>query len=149
MIVSRTEWRWRVLGFGHVVHDCLESLAFEQGYRVKGVAEALGISDGYLREIFFRDVGLPVKEWMRWERMVVARRMLLWGMDPLVVADKLGFGSLSSFRREFSEVHGMKLSRYLVVRNQRVEGWALNVERCVLTPGAGRDVPLESGTTYH
>jgi two-component system response regulator YesN len=112
MILSRLDFRWRVLAFGHVVHDCLESLALKQGYRVDGVCRELGLSESYFREIFLRDVGLTPRDWMQWERMVVARRMLVWGIDPLVIADTLGFSHLNSFRREFREVYGVSPVRF-------------------------------------
>lgn len=116
MKIARLEYRWRVLGFGHVVHDCLETLALEQGYRVSGMCQVLGMSESYLREIFLRDVGLSPKDWMQRERMVVARRMLVWGMDPLDVSERLGFSHPNSFRREFQAVYGMGPARFLEER---------------------------------
>lgn len=105
--IIRSDQCWCVLGVEHVVHDCLESLALRQGYRVGAVCQELGISESYFREIFMRDVGLTPKEWMQWERMVVARRMLIWGHDPLDVSEGLGFSHPNSFRREFQVVHGV------------------------------------------
>lgn len=116
MKISRADDRWRLLGFETVVHECLERLAFQQGYRVGGVCEELGISEAHLRVLFLRDVGLSPKDWMRWERMVVARRMLLWGADVMVVAEKLGFSHANSFRREFREVHGVPPHYFLESR---------------------------------
>ena len=116
MRIAREDSRWRVLGFGHVVHDCLEALAYERGYRVREVCKELGLCEGYFREIFVRDVGLSPKDWMAWERMVVARRLLGWGMDPLVVAERLGFSHPNSFRREFCGTYGVTVSRFLEIR---------------------------------
>lgn len=113
MRIIRSDQCWSVLAYGHVVHDCLESLALRHGYRVSAVCHALGLSESYLREMFMRDMGLTPKEWMQWERMVVARRMLVWGMDPLEVSDALGFTHPNSFRREFREVYGVPPLRYL------------------------------------
>ena len=120
MRIARLENRWQVLGFGHVMHDCLETLALERGYRVREVTDELGVSGAYFREIFVRDVGIPVKSWMRLERMVVARRLLMWGMDPLEVSGRLGFSLPNSFRREFSEVYKITVSQFLEIRNRRV-----------------------------
>jgi AraC-like DNA-binding protein len=99
----------------------LETLAYEQGYRVKGVCRELGLCEGYFREIFVRDVGLSPKEWMAWERMVVARRLLGWGMDPMAVAVRLGFSHANSFRREFAETYGVTVSRFLEIRAGKLE----------------------------
>lgn len=116
MRITRTDSRWRVLGFGHVLHDCLEALALEQGYRVKGVSGELGLSESYLRELFLRDVGLGPKEWMQWERMVVARRLLARGLDPLDISEALGFSHPNSFRAAFRESYGMVPTRFLEQR---------------------------------
>lgn len=120
MRIARVECRWRVLGFGHVIHDCLEGLAYAQGYRVDGVCRELGLGPRHFREIFERDVGLTPKEWMDWERMVMARRLLVLGVDPLVVSDLLGFSHPNSFRRVFSEVYKITVSQFLEIRNRRV-----------------------------
>ena len=112
MIIARSEYRWRVLAFGRVVHDCLERLAMQQGYRVGGVCDELGLHEAYFREIFLRDVGLTPRQWMQWERMVVARRMLMGGVDPLEVADALGFSDGNSFRRAFRAVYGVSPLRF-------------------------------------
>jgi len=61
----------------------------------------LECSERYLYEVFSRDIGLPPKEWMRRERMVVARRMLVGGKAPEEVAADLGFAAGGNFRREF------------------------------------------------
>lgn len=116
MRIVRAEGRWRVLGFGRVVHECLETLAFRQGYRVGQVCDELGLSEGYLRELFQRDLGLTPKEWMRWERMVVARRMLVWGVGAREVAETLGFAGPNSFRREFVGVYGVLPSQFMEMR---------------------------------
>jgi AraC-like DNA-binding protein len=116
MRITRFNFRWRVEAFGHVVHDCLEGLALAQGYRVEGVCQELGMSKAFFPEIFIRDVGLSPKEWMQWERMVVARRMLLRGVDPLAISDALGFSHPNSFRREFREVYGVAVTRFMEVR---------------------------------
>jgi AraC-like DNA-binding protein len=107
MIIARSEGRWRVLAFGRVVHECLESLALRHGYRVGAICGELGLSESYLREMFTRDVGLTPKQWMRWERMVVARRMICWELDCETIAERLGFADCNSFRREFRKVYGV------------------------------------------
>lgn len=122
MRIARLDDRWRVEGFGHVLHDCLEWLAFEQGYRVKGVCGELGLSESYLRELFLRDVGLGPKEWMQWERMVVARRMLMWGVDALDVSERLGFAHPNSFRSTFRQAYGMPPLRFVQSRREGEKG---------------------------
>lgn len=49
--------------------------------------------------------GLAPKDWLRRERMVVARRMITGGQPPQEVAGTLGFSSPNNFRREFLVYH--------------------------------------------
>jgi AraC-like DNA-binding protein len=116
MRIARVGYRWRLVAVGHVVHDCLETLALAEGYRVGAVCERLGVSQPYFREMFVRDVGLPPKVWMQWERMVVARRMLSWGVEPEEISELLGFSQFSSFRREFREVYGVQPGDFVEMR---------------------------------
>jgi len=91
----------------------MESLALRVGYRIGDFCHALGVSESYLGEVFLRDLGLSLKEWMSWERMVVARRMLVWGVDSKEVSRTLGFSNVDGFRREFHRVYGVSPSQYL------------------------------------
>ncbi len=84
---------------------CLQRLALRHGYRVSELCSELDCSRRYLLEIFTRDIGLPPKEWMRRERMVVARRMLTGGKTPEEAATVLGFATQNNFRREFQEIY--------------------------------------------
>lgn len=116
MRIARVEYRWRVLGFGHVIHDCLEKLAYEQGYRLGALCGELGLGERHFREVFLRDVGLTPKEWLDGERMVAARRLLLSGVDPVVISDQLGFSHPNSFRRAFRATYGVAPVRFLECR---------------------------------
>ena len=83
------------------------------GYRIKEMREELNCSERYVYEVFIRDVGVPPKLRLRWERMVMARRMLGGGMDAYDVAYKLGFCTPGCFGREFSALHGMSPGRFV------------------------------------
>ena len=91
----------------------LESLAFRSGYRVVSVCEELQVTEQYFRRIFHRDVGIPLKQWMKWERMAAARRLLLLGIEAAEVAGRLGFSHANSFRREFREIYQMPVTSVL------------------------------------
>lgn len=112
MRIARTQDRWCVLGQGHVIHDCLEGLALDEGYRVAGMCDQIGISETYLRHLFLRDMGLGPLHWLQWERMVVARRLLCWELPCKEIAERLGFADCRSFRREFKRVYGMPPRQY-------------------------------------
>jgi AraC-like DNA-binding protein len=101
----RPDQSWCVLFPSRKKRLCLQRLALSCGYRVSELCAELECNRRYLHEVFLRDIGLPPKEWMRRERMVVARRMLTGGKSPEEVAADLGFATPNNFRREFLGVY--------------------------------------------
>jgi len=112
MRIVRPEHNWKILCPASGWSGCLQMLSLRCGYRIGEVCRELGCSERYLYEIFRRDIGLPPKMWMRWERMVVARRMLAGGKMPYQVGESLGFTSLDAFRREFMSFHRVPPLRF-------------------------------------
>lgn len=112
MRIVRPETTWRVLLADGRDPFCLQRLAHSCGYRIKGMVEELDCSGRYVHKVFMRDVGLPPKLWMRWERMVRARHMVSAGRDVGEVAEALGFACKNSFRREFIRTYGLRPRDY-------------------------------------
>ena len=90
----------------------LEHLALQSGYRVGELCRILDVSAPYFREVFTRDLGVSPKDWMRWESMAAARRLLLQDRPVETISRILGFADLNSFRREFREVHQVTLTSF-------------------------------------
>jgi AraC-like DNA-binding protein len=103
---------WHVLGAGREECRSLLALALRLGFRVGDLCRELGCSERYLRTVFVRDVGLPPKNWMRQERMVMARHMLQQGLAPEEVTEKLQFSTPNNFRREFQKFYRMSPMAY-------------------------------------
>ncbi|MES2440492.1 MAG: helix-turn-helix domain-containing protein [Verrucomicrobiota bacterium] len=101
----RPEQNWCVLLVTQGGRFCLQRLALRCGYRMGEMCAELECSERYFHEVCTRDIGLTPKEWLRWERIVVARRMLTGGRSPDEVAEVLGFSSRNNFRREFLAYH--------------------------------------------
>jgi AraC-like DNA-binding protein len=99
--IIRLEENWYILLTGEGGRQCLPGLALRCGYRIDEMCVELGISQRYFYEVCRRDIGLAPKNWLRRERMVVARRMITGGQSPEEVAVRLGFSSPNNFRREF------------------------------------------------
>ena len=123
MRILRPGLRWEIVSPRAAEPLCLQRLAHRNGYRVGGISAALGCSERYMRQVFIRDVGLPPLEWLRWERMVMARRLIV-SESPQAVAEMLGFNSERSFAREFQAVYRVTPTVY---RRNRWRTW------CVLT----------------
>lgn len=107
MRIIRSEQSWWILLLSREEGLCLQRLALRCGYRIGEICSELECSERYLYEVFTRDIGLPPKEWMRRERMVVARRKLTGGKTPEEVTKDLGFATKSVFRREFLGVYSV------------------------------------------
>lgn len=107
MRLVHAEQSWQILFPSCGDGLCLQRLALRCGYRICELCTELDCSERYLYEVFLRDIGLPPKEWMRWERMVVARRKLVGGESPDEVATSLGFAVKNNFRREFLAFYGV------------------------------------------
>jgi AraC-like DNA-binding protein len=101
MRIIRPDQSWCILLSPRGERLCLQRLAMRKGYRIGELCSELDCGERYLRQVFIRDIGLSPKEWMRRERMVVARRMLVGGKSPAEVAADLGFSTQNNFRREF------------------------------------------------
>lgn len=104
---------WRIVGTFSGKSFCLEKLAYSKGYRVGDICAALGCSQRHLYAIFLRDVGLPPKQWLDLERMVVARRKLEGGRVIREVAEDLGYTSVVAFGRRFERVYGLPPGRFV------------------------------------
>lgn len=101
MTIIRLDQYWCVLFPSGGERICLQRLALRHGYRICALCAELECSERYLYRVFVRDIGLPPKEWLRRERMVVARRKLTGGKSSAEVAADLGFATENNFRREF------------------------------------------------
>ena len=106
---------------------CLHQLAMRHGYRIGQLCSELGCSERYLYSVFTRDIGLPPKLWMRLERMAVARRELIGGKSPAVVAENLGFSNANNFRRELLPIDRMPALDFEGAVRGRVRGRGLRV----------------------
>ncbi len=107
---------WRVVESFSGVNYCLERLVLCKSYRVAELCQELGCSQRYLHAMFMRDIGLPPKQWMTLERMVVARRKLEGGKSPQEVASDLGYLSVVTFNRQFRRFYMVSPEKFVKTR---------------------------------
>ena len=112
MRVVRSNGRWVVIGPRQEKPVDLGRLVRRCGYRVAPLCDELSCSERYFRSVFLRDVGLAPKFWLRWERILDAKRRLREGASVSRVAQELGFARVDSFRREFLDCCGASPSRW-------------------------------------
>ncbi|OOY22595.1 AraC family transcriptional regulator [Thioclava sediminum] len=86
----------------------------ERTWTVEGLALAAGMSRSTFFERFARIVGMRPMEYLQTWRMAVAKDLLSAGTVPLdEVAQRVGYGSASTFSTAFSRHVGMPPGRYM------------------------------------
>jgi AraC-like DNA-binding protein len=86
----------------------LTQLAREGGYSMPKLCARVGVSERHLRRVFEEGIGISPKEWLRQERMVVARNLLRHGSPIKEVAMDLGFTTAKMFSRDFLSFYGVR-----------------------------------------
>lgn len=79
----------------------LGPLARETGFKVSRMCAVFNVSDRQFHRTFNDSLGISPKDWLRRERMVQARQLLLEGLPIKEAATALGFPSTKDFSREF------------------------------------------------
>lgn len=90
----------------------LSAMAAEAGFKVGPLGLRLGVSGRQLQRLFLDSLGISPKDWMRRERMVLARQLLREGRLVREVGADLGFASARDFSREFQAVCGVSPSEF-------------------------------------
>lgn len=77
------------------------------------LSKAMGVSESYLRAVFRDGAGVSLGNFVRSVRLVRATYLLEQGeLDLGVIAERTGFGSLTSFTRAFRRMYEMTPSSY-------------------------------------
>lgn len=80
---------------------------------VEAVAEAVGVSSGYLSHLFKKEVGVSVSEYVRQKKIETATNLLKYSPYSMVeIANRLSFSSQSHFIQTFKKSVGMTPLKY-------------------------------------
>jgi AraC-like DNA-binding protein len=90
----------------------LSTLARDSRFNASELCTRLGVSERHLRRLFEDGIGIGAKEWLRQERMVVARNLLREALPIKEVATLLGFANYKNLNREFASFYGITPSDY-------------------------------------
>lgn len=83
----------------------------EQTVSLPAIAGAVGLSEGRLRHLFVRDIGIPIRTYVLWSRMKVAiHGLAVGGMTLTDAAAHAGFADHAHFSRTFRRMFGVSPS---------------------------------------
>ena len=98
---------------GHVVTACeFISKNIHKNISVGDVADAVGISSGYLHEVFKNEEGVSPADFIQRLRCEKAKPLLKEGVSSSDVAQKLGFNTSQYFATCFKKYTGMTPTQY-------------------------------------
>lgn len=97
--------------------ETLSTLAAECNYKVRGLAQRLGVSQRQLQRSFQVTLQCSPREWLRESRLQRARDLLPAAASVKQVAYAVGFSQESQFCRDFKARFGFSPSRALPAGN--------------------------------
>jgi AraC-like DNA-binding protein len=103
-------------GLAARLRDLLDA-SVPSGLSLEDAAVRLDVSPAYLVRAFTREYGLPPHRYLTGRRLDLARRLLLDGRPPAVVATESGFYDQSHLTRHFRHLLGTTPSRYAARRS--------------------------------
>lgn len=77
---------------------------------VRDIAESVGLSEGRFMHLFKEQVGIPVRRYLLWHRLMAALDAVLAGQMLTRAAHETGFADSAHLSRTFREMFGMTLS---------------------------------------
>ncbi len=95
----------------HYVEAHLESM------NLKEMADSFGFSEIYLRELFYKNIHMPIMQYCKKRRMIASAFELLHSDKKiLTIALECGFSNPESYTRAFQKLFGMTPSRFRAER---------------------------------
>ncbi|UQA94900.1 helix-turn-helix transcriptional regulator [Streptomyces halobius] len=93
------------------LRDLLDA-KFVEGISLQDASEALHVHPAHLVRVFSREFGMGPHQYLTSRRVDMARKLLLSGMPPRLVAAATGFYDQSHFNRHFKRTLGTSPGRY-------------------------------------
>ncbi|MFI9201175.1 AraC family transcriptional regulator [Streptomyces sp. NPDC053048] len=101
----------RDAGIAHRLRDLLDA-RFVEGISLQEASDTLHVHPAHLVRVFSREFGMGPHQYLTGRRVDLARKLLLSGMSPRLVAVSAGFYDQSHFNRHFKRSLGTSPGRY-------------------------------------
>lgn len=93
---------------------------FRESICLEDIARASHASKFHFARAFRAEIGMSPMQYVRWRRVLEAKRMLQVGRTPLAtIATDLGYFDHSHFSRSFRSATGMRPNEYLAATTER------------------------------
>lgn len=88
-----------------------------EDFKLNEMSRCFGFSEAYLRELFLKNVNIPIMQYYRQRRLITSAFELLHSGRPIVdIALESGFSSHESYTRAFRKLLGMSPSQFRLRR---------------------------------
>ncbi len=88
-----------------------------QNFDIKKMSESFGLSESYLRELFLKNVNMPIMQYYKRRRIIVSAFEILHSDKKIVdIAFESGFSNHESYTRAFRKIFGISPSRFRIDR---------------------------------
>lgn len=101
----------RDAGVAHRLRELLDA-KYPEGVSLREASETLHFHPAHLVRVFSREFGISPHQYLTSRRVDLARKLLLGGMAPGLVAASVGFYDQSHFHRHFRRTLGTSPGRY-------------------------------------
>lgn len=112
-------------------------------FDIKCMSKSFGFSVSYLRELFLRELGMPIMQYYRRRKMIVSAFELLHSDKKILdIALENGFSNHESYTRAFQKVFGMPPGRFRqerpLIGKKQLEVGVFGLE-CIVSEDKRRD----------
>lgn len=88
-----------------------------ENFDIREMSESFGFSEIYLRELFLKNVNMPIMRYYKRRRIITSAFEILHSDKKIVdIAFESGFSNHESFTRAFQKIFGMSPSRFRIDR---------------------------------
>jgi len=84
--------------------------------KIVDLAEKIGISEGRLQHLFKEQVGIPIRKYLLWKRIIDGINFAVRGHDFSTAAYEAGFADGAHMSRTFKEMFGINLSDFFTAK---------------------------------
>ncbi len=125
------------MGYSTMAHALIRYIENHLGnFDIREMSDSFGFSEIYLRELFLKNVNMPIMKYYKRRRIIVSAFEILHSEKKIIdIAFESGFSNHESYTRAFRKVFGMTPSRFRVDRpligRKQLDSGVFGLERLV------------------